>query len=45
MLIQQNNSRLIMEAILPFKIKNEQKFFDSALKVGYNEMEIVNKRY
>ncbi|XP_037822719.1 uncharacterized protein LOC119611265 isoform X2 [Lucilia sericata] len=34
-----------MEAILPFKIKNEQKFFESALKVGYNEMEIYKFIY
>ncbi|XP_065361243.1 FK506-binding protein 5 isoform X2 [Calliphora vicina] len=34
-----------MEAILPFKIKNEQKFYESALKVGYNEMEIYKFIY
>lgn len=31
-----------MEAILPFKIKNEQKYFQSALKLGFDEMEIVS---
>lgn len=31
-----------MDVVLPYRIKNEQKFFDCALKMGFDEMSVVS---